>query len=62
MNTINDQFSLAIFYHTGGNIAEAKRLYQQMLAVDPNNEAVLNNLGLITPPPMSRLNYFHVQL
>ena len=50
MNNINNLFSTAISYHGSGNIAEASKLYRYILTLDPNNIAVLNNLGLIVTP------------
>ena len=50
MNTINNPFSTALSYHRSGNFVEASKLYRFILSLEPDNLAVLNNLGLISDP------------
>ena len=48
-----DMFGDAIRHHQAGHLQDAERLYRQILAATPNNVAVLNNLGLISPPALA---------
>ena len=48
MAVVSDIFPAAIAHHQAGRLDEARHLYRHILAVDPNDVAVLNNLGLIS--------------
>lgn len=47
---VHDMFCDAIRHHQAGRLADAERLYRQILEVAPTNVAALNNLGLLAPP------------
>ena len=45
--TIEETFKIAVKYHEQNKLKEAQELYNQVLKIDPNQSAVLNNLGVI---------------
>jgi protein O-GlcNAc transferase len=45
--TIQQAIDLAVQHHNGGRLAEAERLYQQILQADPNQPGALHLLGVI---------------
>ena len=45
--TIPEAFQLAIVHHQAGRLAEAEGIYQQILAVAPQNADALHLLGVI---------------
>ena len=52
MNTFTNEelFKNAFQNHQQGNFEQAKQLYWQMLELNPNNQAALNNLSSLVPP------------
>ena len=47
--TIEDAFTTAVAYHTGGREEEAVRIYRLIITVMPDHPAALNNLALTLP-------------
>ena len=45
--TIKEAFGLAVKNHQNNNLQDAQNYYQQVLKIDPNHIAALNNLGAI---------------
>ena len=45
--TIEETFNLAVKNHQEGKIDIAQELYNQVLKINPNHEAALNNLGAV---------------
>ena len=51
MTTLRDALTLAVGHHGRGEHADAAAIYRLILAVQPDNAAALNNLGLLSEPP-----------
>ena len=47
-SVVADLLSKAVAQYQSGEFAAAAALYQQVLAIEPNNPQALNNLGVIT--------------
>jgi len=45
--TVKEAFGLAVKNHQNNNLQDAQNYYQQVLKIDPNHIAALNNLGAI---------------
>jgi hypothetical protein len=43
--TIDQALAIAVEHHTAGRLAEAEKIYRQILQVVPNNASALHNLG-----------------
>ena len=55
--SVDTLFAEAVRHHQAGRLADAGRLYRQILALLPNHFAVLNNLGLMSPPHEAAMLY-----
>jgi protein O-GlcNAc transferase len=47
MTTNTESIDLAYRYHVNGELAQAERIYRQILALDPNQALVVSNLGAV---------------
>ena len=51
---VYERIGLAVEHHRAGRLADARRIYQEVLSVQPGNFDALNNLGLIAKAAAER--------